>query len=366
MSVNPDIVDRYIEYRAWLIRYENRVVRDVLDVLVRGEEQAIGAITTAFQDHLEDADLSRVTPSSWRGKMFREKALNRVRASLNDVFPEADKSLRKALTGLTTDVQDEFVSTLEEALPEPALNELEFSRVPERQIANMLDDQFGERLEGSAATFRNGIDDIKTDALRRLDRTLEDGVRDGVGMRQMVANARKAVGVSGRTKADRKVARDVASYVRTQVQTTANDVAGQMHRENDDIVRGEQYIATLDTDTCPICGPLDGQVFGLRDRNIPRPPRHPNCRCFMSPVLKDWREMGLPDSMPRAAKRALNGKPANKTEWSDWVQRNPQRLERVLGPGRADLIESGQVTLGDLATTRDVRTLEELRQRRAA
>jgi len=86
----------------------------------------------------------------------------------------------------------------------------------------------------------------------------------------------------------------------------------------------------------------------------------------MSPVLKDWREMGLPGSMPRAAKRALNGKPANKTEWSDWVQRNPQRLERVLGPGRADLIESGQVTLGDLATTRDVRTLDELRQRRAA
>lgn len=351
MAINPRIVDRYIEHRTWLMRYENRVARDVLGVMLRGEEQALGAIAAAYEDFREAGGQNAVWSN--RGVMFRKKALNRTRAALQDVFPEARKSLRDALEGVALAENEVFGQTMAELMPEPAVNELEFSRVPERQIANLLDDKFGERLEGSAAQYADGLKEIEDRTLTRLNQTLADGVRDGAGTRDMISRARKVVG-AGRGS---QLSRDIATYVRTAVQTTANDVAGQVYRENDDLVRGEQFVATLDKDTCPICGPLDGKVFRLDAKgtgSIPRPPRHPNCRCFVAPVLKRWDEMGLPDSLPQRAKDLLNGKPAKRTTWSDWVQRNPDRLEDVLGPSRAKLVRSGKFDLSDLATDTEV------------
>lgn len=362
MAINQDIVDRYVEYRAWLIRYEDRVVRDVLKTLERGEEQAIGAIANAYDDLLNSSD--NLVAWDGRGVATRRKALKRVRAALADVFPQARKSLRGALENVATDAEDEFIATLEETLPQPALDELELSRVPERQLANILDNQFGERLTGSAA---DALRQIEGDALARVNRVLTDGIRDGVGTRQMVSRARKAVGV----KRGSAMYHDVARHVRTAVQTTANDVAGQIHRENSDIVRREQFVATLDSDTCPECGPLDGTTYrfdGKGTGKIRRPPLHPNCRCFVAPVLHDWKAMGLPDSLPAQSKRLLDGKPAPRTTWGEWVQRNPQRLERALGPGRAELIRQGRVDLKDLYSrqTDEIVPLRRLRQEAAA
>lgn len=368
MTANADIVDRYIEQRTWLLRYENRVVRDVLEVMARGEEQAIGAIASAY-DELLSSDRNLV---AWdgRGIQTRRKALRRVRAALADVFPEARQSLRGALEGVSTYAQDEFVDALEENLPKPALDELELSSVPERQLANILDDKFGERLEGSAAAFKDGLKELEDSTVQAVDRMIVDGIRDGDGTRAMMARARKLLGPD----ASSKLSRDVATYVRTSVQTTANDVAGQVYQENSDILKGETYIATLDDDTCPICGPLDGTFHPFDERGrstIPRPPRHPNCRCFASPVVKSWQEMGLPDTLPAQAKKNLDGKPAKKTTWTDWVQRNPKRLERAVGPTRAKLVQSGEMSLKDFVNKArtEVRTLdklEEMRKRRAA
>lgn len=36
---------------------------------------------------------------------------------------------------------------------------------------------------------------------------------------------------------------------------------------------------------CPICRPLHGRVFTFGDRNAPRPPLHPNCRCSRTPWM---------------------------------------------------------------------------------
>lgn len=363
MAINQEIVDQLIEHRAFLLRYERTVASDLLAVLARGEDQAIGAITKAYEDVLLKGAVNE-----WDGTgiKFRVKALDRVRAALRDVFADAEKSLRKAVEGITTDTQDELINAIRSNIPAPAIDEMALSRVPERQLAAMLDARFGDRLTGSAATVGKGLQSLEPGILAAVDRVLQDGVRDGVGMRAMQRAARKVLGATPGSK----LGRDVSTYARTMVQTAANDVAGMIYRENNDIVRAEQYIATLDDDTCPVCGPLDGQVFGFKDgkSTAPRPPRHPNCRCFMSPVLKDWAAMGLKGDVSKDVKRLLDGKPATKTKWSDWVQANPDRLKRVLGPSRADLVESGNVPLKALFndSERGLVTLKKLAERRAA
>lgn len=359
MAINQEIVDRYVEYRAYLVRYENRVVRDLLEVLRRGEEQAIGGIVNAYGPLLAQGNV--VNEWDGRGIGFRRKALARVRASLADVFPEATQSLRLALEGVALDVQDEFLATLESQLPKPVIDELALSRVPERQLAIMLEDKFGERLQGSAAKIVTGMKKIEADALARVDRVLVDAVRDGLGMRQIQTAAVRAIG----TEVNSTLAREVSNYARSMVQTAANDAAGMLHMENSDIVRAEQFVATLDDDTCPICGALDGKVFPITSKGatIPRPIRHPGCRCMAVPVLSDWKAMGLPSNVSKDVKRLLDGKPAPRTTWADWVQRNPERLKNALGPTRAAMVDNGTVTLRDLVTRRDVLNLDELAER---
>lgn len=50
-----------------------------------------------------------------------------------------------------------------------------------------------------------------------------------------------------------------------------------------------EYLATLDDKTCEICGPMDGQVFDLKDfeMSVNAPPLHPRCRCTTIPYFND-------------------------------------------------------------------------------
>ena len=81
--INQDIVDRYVEYRLWLIRYENRVAREVLESMRAGEERAIGAIIAAFDDAEAAGELF-----TGRGVATQRRILARVRASVEDIFDE--------------------------------------------------------------------------------------------------------------------------------------------------------------------------------------------------------------------------------------------------------------------------------------
>ncbi|MCI1999566.1 MAG: minor capsid protein [Clostridia bacterium] len=50
-----------------------------------------------------------------------------------------------------------------------------------------------------------------------------------------------------------------------------------------------EYLATLDDKTCEICGPMDGQVFDMKDfeMSVNAPPLYPNCRCTTVPYFND-------------------------------------------------------------------------------
>lgn len=52
-------------------------------------------------------------------------------------------------------------------------------------------------------------------------------------------------------------------------------------------IKTYQYYATLDERTCPTCGELHGLVFPMTAFEIgaTAPPIHPNCRCFITPIV---------------------------------------------------------------------------------
>lgn len=356
MAANDRVLDTYLAHRTMLLRVEQGIVRDVLRILERGEAQAVGRLASAYAELLESLRGRSASPFTGDGLDFVRLMRKRNQEALAEVFPVARKEIRRHLAAIGLEELEVFADSLEAVLPKVALADVGFSRVPVRQLEELARNRVALRREGSARQILDDFSAIENNALVRVNRVIEDGVRDGTGMRDMVRRARRAVGVtSGATRAE------VESYVRTVVQGVANDTAAILYQENADILEGEQYFATLDDSTCPICGPLDGQVFPFVSgrSTIPRPPRHPNCRCFVAPWVKSWEDMGLDGLSPRA-RAALDGKPAERVQWREWVTRKPARMRAVFGPTRAQALREGRVSVDDLSTTKEVLTLEEL------
>ena len=158
------------------------------------------------------------------------------------------------------------------------------------------------------------------------------------------------------------------------VRTTSNHVTTQAREvtygEMESVLKGVQWVATLDTKTCPTCGPLDGKVFPLQEG--PRPPAHWNCRCTTAPVTKSLAEIIKGKTKKQAAaaelsettRASMDGQVPDSVTYSDWVKRQPADVQdEIFGPGRARLLRAGKIAPKDLVTrTGSLRSLDDLKR----
>ena len=115
----------------------------------------------------------------------------------------------------------------------------------------------------------------------------------------------------------------------------ASERASQQAYQDDGIER-YQYLATFDTDTCGICGALDGKTFEVKDAvpGVNSPPMHPFCRCTTIPVIDGLKSV----AGERAARDPKTGKtitvPGDMT-YREWYNRyvngdlNDIKLENI-------------------------------------
>ena len=149
--------------------------------------------------------------------------------------------------------------------------------------------------------------------------------------------------------------RNAESLVRTSVQTVANETRDKTFAQNGDLVKGKEWVAALDNRTCLVCGSLDGKRWDLEGNPIGHSvpyksaPAHYNCRCSFVPILKTWKEMGIDiDELPEISRASMDGQVQYKT-FSDWLKRQPDgRIEATLGKRRAELYQSGKLTIDQL------------------
>ena len=87
--------------------------------------------------------------------------------------------------------------------------------------------------------------------------------------------------------AERRIRSQARAVARTAVQDYNRQVHEQVWDANADALEGLEYefVAALDSRTCPTCAPQDGKQFPRRDQFDVQPPVHVNCRCRL--VLTD-------------------------------------------------------------------------------
>ena len=160
--------------------------------------------------------------------------------------------------------------------------------------------------------------------------------------------------------------REVRALVRTSVQAVSQKTRVETLRENQDVVKGFQWLATLDSRTTEICQKMSGSGWDFNfnpligGNSFPGyPPIHWQCRSTTIPILRSWEELAetkrrdvarAADQAAAKARRAVatqaaqGGAVSADLNYQRWLRGLSNRRRReILGDTRAELFESGDI-----------------------
>jgi SPP1 gp7 family putative phage head morphogenesis protein len=160
-----------------------------------------------------------------------------------------------------------------------------------------------------------GVDDwinLERDKLiDAIKRSLTLSMIQGESMTQARDRLIKELGLTpGQAKGFKGSIWHIMLIVRTEIMRASNLGALTIYEQNQDVLQGWEWVATLDERTCPICGALDGKVFKFGSTQL-QPPSgsHIGCRCTIVPWLMDTALMDT-----------ILGKP--RDTYCEWAERN--------------------------------------------
>lgn len=162
-------------------------------------------------------------------------------------------------------------------------------------------------------TIQEALNQFSAKKSREINTVINDGILLGDTTPQIARDV--GLFVEGKPKAQ------VNALTRTMINHASNQAHKAVSVQNSDILKGDEWVATLDNRTTLICGGRDGQVFPIGKG--PFPPAHWNCRSVRVPVLKDEFDIS-DDKATRASKGEEGGKQVSaKTTFDGWLRKQP-------------------------------------------
>lgn len=337
MGVNALIAKQVLIRRAKMVRVENAIVNDLMEEM--------GAVRSGVMDGLH---LMESSPTG--------VALGAAKIQLAfQTGEEAVTRLMNERLGAVAAAEYAFqLGTLRRYLPEEARGRVmggefnrELLRVPvggvtyEEAVGRMFD------------RLKVGVDtEVRRSWAEGFQKALERGESPAMAQRTATAAIVEA-GVDLRKIQDLlsdKAGKQIDTIVRTHTQAAIDQATRQHHRENAHLLRGEEWCATLDAKTCPVCAGLHGKQWFYEGspsvEEAPSIPIHPACRCARLPVVSE----------------EIDPNPAPVASYDEWFNGlPPEEQKEILGPSRYNLWQTGEVDLKEMASSdHRVLTLEEL------
>jgi SPP1 gp7 family putative phage head morphogenesis protein len=345
-SVNEAVLDLQVRHQVGLQRLSAGVIRKIIAVLADADKE----ITAELMGR----------PATLEGSFTSQRLkylLDAVRQIMRDATITLGQDLRGELRDLAKYEADFQASLLTRSLP-VAMDIV----TPSAQVLNAVvtSRPFQGRL------LRDWVADLDKGAYRRLQSAIQQGIVQGETVQQIVTRVRGTAATGFRDGILEVNRRQATNLVRTAVNHVATSAREKLYEENDDLVGGVIWVATLDTRTCEICMGYDGQEFSI-DRG-PRPPAHPSCRCTTMPRVKSWRELGIDaDEVPAGTRASMNGQVPATLSFDAWLKSQSAAVQdEALGPTRGRLFRDGGLTVDRFTDARGNQlNLDELRRREA-
>ena len=349
-TVNGRLLDQAIRRQVYLLRFGSGAVKDTLRFLDERLFDELIAILSARLSRIEQrgVDLGPVTTDRIRQMVQETAALLRVR--MND----AGRRVRQVAGDLAGIEAEAAVKAMQRLSPTGL--DLQFRTLQLSQLQTILDTGI------NGTPLDSWFDKLGQDTVARIEQQIGIGIATGETNEQVIRRIRGTRaggymdGVLGGTR------RQAQTVVRTTMNHVSTQTRQRTYAANPDLVKGVQWVSTLDTRTSDVCKARDGKVYPL-DKG-PRPPAHPNCRSTVTPVLKSWRELGFKaKDVPAATRASMDGQVPASVSYGDWLNdQTPDRQDEALGRRRAELFRAGKISVEDLVR-QDGKplTLEQLR-----
>lgn len=344
MAINDEVLDSLVGRSVDLARFE------------LGEIKRINRFLAQLQKELIQK-LEKISPTGVRRTVYQQKRLQillaEVNTTISSTFGIVWKQHRESMVGLAELEQRAVVGTLNGMIKADITTP---SLVPSKLkalVRNTLiqgapskewwSKQSVGLQDAFAREIRMGVaqGEPLSDLTRRIRGTRENKFKDGI-MRTSTRNAH--------------------ALIRTSVQTVANGVREELYQANDDIVKGIEWVATLDARTSQICRTLDGLTWDTAKKPqqhshpYPGPTAHWNCRSTQVPVLRSWEELGAKGKfkkIPRSTRASMDGQVASKLSYEQWLKRKPEAFQReILGKKKQKMWKEGKLAFTDLVDFR--------------
>lgn len=346
-TVNESLLDAAISHQIGLQRYTTATLRKMIALLNRSEQNIL-------------AQLINMDPTAVRGS-YAARRLEKVLEGLKTASDEATKSMT---TALNTDLQALAVYEVEyqiKAVQYAVPVKLDIVSPANTQLYAAVNSRpFQGRL---LKEWYSGFSDASQ---RRLRESVRAGFTEGQTIDQMVRAIRGTAANQYRDGVMEITRRGAEALVRTAVNHTANAARNELYRQNDDLIEGERWVATLDGRTTLLCASRDGKVYP--PDSGPRPPAHINCRSTTVPVLKSWKSLGINLAQaPEGTRASMNGQVPTSETYNTWLKKQPVSFQDdILGVTKGKLYRSGGLSLDKFVDRNGAEyTLDQLRTREA-
>lgn len=338
MPLSDDFLNANTRHSIYLERYKARIAREIM-----------GLIDDVESDILKQAVRREINEMT---KRELRELLTKISRTIKDGYEPITVLLDgevKALAAYEAEWQrDLFQNTVP----------IEFdwsSPAPEQLYAATHARPFNGRL---LKEWYKGLPDA---TFRRVREVIRMGYVDGQTTDEIVRQIR---GTRSRPGIMDQSRRGATAAVRTALAHTSNVARNEVYRANRKLIKGVEWVSTLDSRTSHICMARDGKLYPVDSG--PRPPAHPNCRSSTIPVVKSYRQLGLKGT-DKGTRASMNGQVSGDMTYDEWLRKQPTAFQDdVLGVSKGRLFRSGLTVDKFVDRAGNELTLDQLKQRESA
>lgn len=338
MGINEDLVDNLITHQHYVQRFNQYEVRRIRSIFAAGEREI-------------KAQLVKVDITKWSRARFETQlnAITEIQQVYNKQYKETIVSDLKQFGEVEGKWGYNSLKPLEPVLSVAKINLAMPSTSKIWALAKADPLMVGDGILEDLIPYLDRLSATKT-------RVVSNALRQGYLLDKTSAQiARELTQVGGQVFKSRQWADTVVNTSMNHMNATARKAVAY---ENPRIVKGYEWLSTLDVKTTDICIYRDGRIwlFNARARENTEselldgeiyPPGHIGCRSTFTYVTRSWQEMGVRSKDISAPFRAsMDGAVPNNPTYMQWLEgQSGVRQKDVLGATRYKMWKNGEVSI---------------------
>ncbi|EPG8764479.1 TPA: phage minor head protein [Raoultella ornithinolytica] len=358
-TANEKLSDESLAHAIWVSQYSTGVANRMIKILNDSDAELTARLLVA----MDSLDADSFTVSRLEALLVSVRALNR------EAVQSMYVGLSEELQLLAQHEAGFQLSLFQFAIPDDvlALHPL-LGISPDAVYAAAMARPFQGRLLSEWASS------LEDDRMTRITNTVRQGFLLGDTTEQI---ARKVRGHANRGYQDGALQMSRAnagSIAKTAVGHLAATARQSFTTANDDILKGKQWLSTLDNRTSKDCRirdrlkyTLDGKPIGHKIPYLQGPGKiHFCCRSVETYILKSADELGIAVGQISDSSRAsMDGQVPADTDYQGWFSRQSfTRQSQIVGVTRARLIRDGGMIPDEFYSDKgEWLTLDQLRNR---